>query len=322
MSHPGIAAAAAAGPPPRLALKVDVDTERGTRIGVPALAEMLAARGVQATFLFSLGPDNTGRAIRRVFRRGFAQKVARTSVLQTYGLRTLMNGVLLPGPHIARRHAGVLRRVAALDHPVGVHCWDHVRWQDHLAGMSAAQVAAEWDKAARAFEQVFGMPPQAAGSAGWQANAHSLAAYDRAGLLYGSDCRGTAPFRPVADGRHFSTVQIPTTLPTLDELIGRPEYPEPALLPAYRALLRRDRLNVWTLHAELEGMRWRDWFAAALDSLLGEGVHFTTLEDEARGLAAQPDAVPCAVLEPGMVEGRSGMLAVQGAELPTGQPVG
>lgn len=300
----------------RLALKVDVDTERGTRIGVPALAELLDARGVQATFLFSLGPDNTGRAIRRVFRRGFAQKVARTSVLQTYGLRTLMNGVLLPGPHIARRHAAVLRHVAALGHPVGVHCWDHVRWQDRLHGMTSGQVMAEWQKAADAFAEVFGEPPRAAGSAGWQANADSLAAYDAAGLAYGSDCRGTAPFRPVADGRQFRTVQIPTTLPTLDELIGRPDFPDDALLPAYRRLLLPDRLNVWTLHAELEGMRWRDWFIAAIDALRADGVHFTTLEAEAEVLNAAPEAVPPAALEQGEVEGRSGGLAVQGAAVP------
>ncbi|MEQ8345127.1 MAG: polysaccharide deacetylase family protein [Sneathiellaceae bacterium] len=300
----------------RLALKVDVDTERGTRIGVPALAEMLESRGVQASFLFSLGPDNTGRAIRRVFRRGFAQKVARTSVLQTYGLRTLMNGVLLPGPQIARRHAGVLRHVAALGHPVGVHCWDHVRWQDKLHGMTAGQVSAEWQKAATAFAEVFGTPPLAAGSAGWQANAHSLAAYDAAGLAYASDSRGTAPFRPVAGGRSFRTIQIPTTLPTLDELIGRPDFPDEALLPAYRRLLQPDRLNVWTLHAELEGMRWRDWFAAAIDALLADGVHFTTLEAEAEALNAAPEAVPLAGLEQGEVEGRSGTLAVQGAAVP------
>lgn len=300
---------------PRLALKVDVDTERGTRIGVPALAELLARRGVQATFLFSLGPDNTGRAMRRVFRRGFAQKVARTSVLQTYGLRTLMNGVLLPGPMIARRHAGIMRRVAELGHPVGVHCWDHVRWQDGLHRMDAAQVAAEWRKAADAFAEVFGTPPRAAGSAGWQANAHSLAAYDAAGLLYGSDSRGSAPFRPVAGGRAFRTIQIPTTLPTLDELIGRPDYPDDALLPAYRRLLRPGDLNVWTLHAELEGMRWRDWFAAAMDALLADGVRFTTLEAEAEALARDPAAVPLAALEQGRVDGRSGTLAVQGAAL-------
>ncbi|TLY60033.1 MAG: 4-deoxy-4-formamido-L-arabinose-phosphoundecaprenol deformylase, partial [Gammaproteobacteria bacterium] len=86
-----------------IALKIDVDTYRGTRESAPRLADLLGRLGVPATFLFSLGPDHTGRAIRRVFRRGFLGKVKRTSVVGHYGLKTLLYGVLLPGPHIGRR---------------------------------------------------------------------------------------------------------------------------------------------------------------------------------------------------------------------------
>jgi len=82
----------------RLALKIDVDTLRGTREGVPRLLECLARHDVRATFLFSLGPDHTGRALRRVFRRGFVGKVRRTSVVRHYGVRTLLYGTALPGP--------------------------------------------------------------------------------------------------------------------------------------------------------------------------------------------------------------------------------
>ena len=92
----------------KLALKVDVDTYRGTREGVPRLVEILERHGAGATFLFSLGPDHTGRAIRRVFRRGFVKKVARTSVLEHYGLRTLLYGTVLPGPDIGARCAPTL----------------------------------------------------------------------------------------------------------------------------------------------------------------------------------------------------------------------
>ena len=54
-----------------LALKIDVDTLRGTQVGVPALVTLLKKYQAGATFLFSLGPDHTGRAIKRVFRKGF-----------------------------------------------------------------------------------------------------------------------------------------------------------------------------------------------------------------------------------------------------------
>jgi undecaprenyl phosphate-alpha-L-ara4FN deformylase len=59
---------------PKLALKIDVDTWRGTLQGVPRLVEILRRIGADASFLFSLGPDHTGRAIKRAFRPGFMKK--------------------------------------------------------------------------------------------------------------------------------------------------------------------------------------------------------------------------------------------------------
>ena len=70
---------------------------------------LLRKHGVRATFLFSLGPDHTGRAIKRVFRPGFVGKVRRTSVVRHYGVKTLLYGTVLPGPDIGRRAAEVKR---------------------------------------------------------------------------------------------------------------------------------------------------------------------------------------------------------------------
>ncbi len=296
---------------PRLAFKVDVDTERGTREGVPALARSLEAAGAPASFLFSLGPDNTGRALRRVFRRGFLQKVGRTNVLGTYGLRTLGNGVLWPGPHIARRHADLLRGVRDAGFEVGIHCWDHIRWQDGLARMSTEQAAAEFEKARGAFRAVFGGEARCAGAAGWQANADSLAAYDSAGLLWASDARGRSPFRPRCGGRVFETPQIPTTLATLDELLGLPEHPEEGLVDEYLGWLRGDTLNVLTIHAEIEGMGHHAWFERLLAALRGADVAFVALADEAEHLRGDPAKLPVEELAVGTVPGRSGTLAVQ-----------
>jgi undecaprenyl phosphate-alpha-L-ara4FN deformylase len=300
----------------RLALKVDVDTERGTREGVPALAELLSRAGVPAAFYFSLGPDHTGRALTRVFRPGFVGKTVRTNVVAIYGIRTLLNGILLPGPMIARRHGAILRAVRKAGFEVGIHCWDHVRWQDKLHKMSAAETSLEFGRALSEFEVVFGTRAVTAGAAGWQANAHSLAAYDAAGLLYASDTRGRAPFYPRAGGHTFRTLQIPTTLPTLDELLGRPEYPEERLTERYLSWLVPEALNVLTLHAEIEGVYKRAWFTSFLGACRSQGVAFTGLADEARGLLARPDRIPVADLVMGTIPGRSGALALQGEASP------
>jgi len=300
----------------RLALKIDVDTERGTRIGVPNLMADLRAAGLPATFFFSLGPDNTGKAISRVFRPGFLKKVGRTNVVGLYGVRTLLNGTLLPAPHIARRHATLLRTVPGAGFEVGIHCHDHYRWQDHVHTMGAAAVQAEFGAARAEFHATFGTEAAAAAAPGWQANAGSRDAYDRAGLLYASDTRGTEPYFPRVGGRTYATLEIPTTLPTLDELLGRPEYPEPRIVPHLLALLQRDRVNVFTLHAELEGMGKRAFFREFLAALPRLGVKVLPLEQVARECLMQPARVPVCEIIQAPVDGRSGLLAVQGPQLP------
>jgi undecaprenyl phosphate-alpha-L-ara4FN deformylase len=295
----------------RLALKIDVDTDRGTRWGVPNLVADLQEFAAPGCFLFSLGPDQTGRAITRVLRPGFFQKVSRTSVVQIYGVRTLLNGTLLPAPHIGQRNGHIMRAVREAGFEVGIHCFNHYRWQDFVQTMTLDEVAAEFDAAAAEFTRIFGTAAHTAGAAGWQSNARSREVYDRAGLLYASDTRGAAPFFPRVDGTVYRTLEIPSTLPTFDELMGRPEFPDDAIVDHYLSLLKEDQVNVFTLHAEIEGMGRRTLFRELLDGCRRRKVEFVRLDDYARELLANREALPICDQVLAEIDGRSGVVAVQ-----------
>jgi len=297
--------------PLRLALKVDVDTDRGTREGVPNLVSDLREFQAPACFLFSLGPDQTGRAITRILRPGFLRKVSRTSIVELYGVRTLLNGTLLPAPHIGRRNADVMRRVRDAGFEVGVHAYNHYRWQDHLLRMAPDAVAAEFDAARREFRRIFGMDAKVAGAAGWQSTAYSRDVYDRAGLLYSSDTRGVYPFFPCMGGRVFETLEIPSTLPTLDELMGRPAYPDDRIVAHLLASLREDRLNVFTVHAEIEGMGRRELFRALLIAFRQRGISLVRLDEVARERLLARDTIPVCEQALKTIDGRSGVVATQ-----------
>ncbi len=300
----------------RIALKVDVDTWRGTREGVPALVRLLAANRCGASFLFSLGPDHTGRAILRVLRPGFLGKVSRTSVLEHYGLRTLLHGVLLPGPDIGRREAATLRSVRDAGFEVGVHCWDHVRWQDRLLSRNGAWAETEMRRALQRHVEVFGAPARLHGAAGWQFNAAAARAETALHIQFASDTRGTHAFVPVADdGAVLGPPQYPTTLPTLDELIGVDGLTADNVHQHLLALTEQAaRDQVYTLHAELEGMKLRHVFERLIAGWQAQGhtlVALGALHDDRRGRALPRHRVAL-----GSVPGRSGMLAVQGAPWP------
>jgi undecaprenyl phosphate-alpha-L-ara4FN deformylase len=290
----------------RLALKVDVDTYRGTREGVPRLLRLLGRAGAGASFFFSLGPDHTGRALRRMFRPGFFGKVKRTSVTRHYGIRTLLYGTVLPGPDIGRRCAGEMRAARAAGFDVGVHCWDHVRWQDFVVERDAAWTEREMGLAEERFHSLFGERPKSWAAAGWQTNRHAAAYQERARFDYASDTRGLSPFVPVWNGSVTGCIQIPTTLPTLDELIGRNGDPIRSLLSATKS----GADHVFTAHAELEGGQLSGELEALLAGWKAQGYEIVSLA--AMRLALAGTALPRHEVAFAEVPGRSGKLAVQG----------
>ncbi len=297
-----------------IALKVDVDTYRGTREGAVRLADLLERLDVRATFLFSLGPDHTGRAIKRVFRRGFLGKVKRTSVVEHYGVKTLLYGVLLPGPHIGRRCRTFMQDTAKRGFEVGVHTWDHIRWQDGVAGASEPWTRRELALARQEFTEIFGRAPQVHGAAGWQMNRYVPALEEELGFRYASDTRGTGPFLPLVDGGSGAVPQLPTTLPTLDELIGREDLGGEDPVEHLLALTERAGGDdqVFTLHAELEGGAYLGAFERLLRAWRARGVLLTDLAAYAGRLDF--GALPRHSIATGSVAGRSGTLAVQGGE--------
>ena len=177
--------------------------------------------------------------------------------------------------------------------------------------MSLEVVRAEFLAARAEYRRIFGAEAATAGAAGWQSNARSRAVYDEAGLLYASDTRNGPPFFPRLEGRVFTTLEIPSTLPTFDELLGRPGYPDDRIVPHYLGCLRADQPNVLTVHAEIEGMGKRALFRALLRACAARGVQFIRLDELARALLADRAAIPVRdqVLAP--IDGRSGVVATQ-----------
>ncbi|HKD17082.1 MAG TPA: polysaccharide deacetylase family protein [Thermoanaerobaculia bacterium] len=297
----------------RVALKVDCDTLEGTREGVPRLVEILAARGIRATFYFTLGPDRSGLAIRRIFtRRGFLSKMIRSRAPSLYGWRTMLYGTLLPAPRIGARSGDALRAAAQAGHETGVHGWDHVGWHDGLDRMSREKIARDYGAAHAEYLRILGVPARSSAAPGWTANARSLEVQEERALLHTSDTRGGPPFFPSADGRTFRTLEVPTTLPTLDETLA---WPELSGDDDQRAFFRKavHGTEVHTIHAEVEGRSKAALFSAILDDWAAGGVAFVTLSEIARETLGRRDQIPVREISRTRLPGRGG-------EVTTGWP--
>ncbi len=291
-------------------LKVDVDTHDGMRNGVPTLLDVLAHHQVHATFCLSFGPDNSGKAIYRLFRDPeFLKKMLRTGAPGLYGWRTIFSGTLLPARPIAVAFPDLVHQIVSEGHEVIVHAWDHRRWQDHLKDMTRADIKREFDNSFKAFEKILGERPMAVAAPGWQATADSLAVEDQLDLLYASDLREGPPCFLRYKGQEFSTLQIPTTGPCLEELLSIGIRGEPDLVQGLLCPLQEARQPVLAVHAEVEGGPFGAFFDRLLPRLLETYSEAICLRDVARRILSGPDPVPRRELTYIRLPGRAGTLA-------------
>jgi len=289
----------------RLAIKVDVDTLRGYLEGVPRMLALFKRQGIRASIFFSFGPDNSGKAIRRIFRPGFISKMMRTKAPSTYGLKTLMYGTLLPAPLIVPTDPAIVRRALEGGHEVGIHAWDHVYVQDCLERISKEEYLSLYRKAEALYKDICGRAPTEIAAPGWQLSHAVLEAEQELGLAYASDVRGYSPFMPVFEGMEYGVPQIPTTLPTMDEIYGLPGINDVTIPKAWLDGMDKE-WNVLTVHAEMEGISKLTVFENFLNMAKALGTEFHTLGEYAREAS-----LPRGEIVMGTLTGRAGTLARQ-----------
>lgn len=261
----------------KIGLRVDVDTFRGTRRGVPRLLQVLADHSVSASFFFSVGPDNMGRHLWRLLRPGFLWKMLRTRAASLYGWDILLRGTLWPGPVIGERLGPVIRSARDAGHEVGLHAWDHYAWQAHIDSMDERAVQRSLDMGVGLLTRILGCPPACSAVPAWKCNGLVLRTKSRFAFRYNSDCRGESLFLPLVDGEELSQPQIPVTLPTYDEVIGRNDVTNDNYNDYLLSLIQADKLNTLTVHAEVEGIACADLFVRFLKQAQSRGASFVPL---------------------------------------------
>ena len=131
-----------------------------------------------------MGKDHTGWTVKRVFsRKGFLKKANRVGVLQTYGITTLMRGLLLPGPEIAKKNEVILNEIVTRGHEVGIHGYDHVYWHDHVKEWDERKTSSILNRACRQYENLLGTKARSFAAPGWMINAHALRFFENNGFL-------------------------------------------------------------------------------------------------------------------------------------------
>ena len=298
----------------QIGLRIDVDTLRGTRLGVPELCRILKENEVHASFFFSVGPDNMGRHLWRLLRPAFLLKMMRTKAASLYGWDILLKGTFWPGPSIAQKAGAAIQQAAGDGHEIGLHAWEHHGWQAGIQTMSASRIRSLLSQGNEAIRSLTGKNPTCSAAPAWRTTDTALLEKDRFSFLYNSDCRGESIFYPQVSGKILQTPQVPTTLPTYDELIGQQGVTDENYNEHLFSALRPDRLNILTIHAEVEGIVHKAMFADFIKTAQTRGCSFVPLGEIVR--AEKKANLVIAVIHKQVIPGREGWISVQSSIAP------
>lgn len=300
-----------------LGLRVDVDTYRGTRKGVPNLLKLLRLHKIKASFFFCVGPDNMGRHIFRLVKPNFLKKMLRSKAPNLYGWDILFKGTILPGPVIGKKCADIIHRAFLEGHETGLHAWDHYQWQTHILKMSRQQIMDGLVKGCESLEAITGNPPACSASPGWVCNDEVLDIKENFSFAYNSDTRGTHIFFPIlGQTNRIGLPQIPVTLPTYDEIIGRNGLTHGNYNQYLLSLIKPGQLNVLTIHAEAEGIYCRELFADFIKQAVARNICILPL---GALLNKFPPKAQCPIVQR-EITGREGKVAIQSGVFHMEQP--
>ena len=261
----------------RIGLRIDVDTFKGTKLGVPNLCKLLEESSMKASFFFSVGPDNMGRHLWRLIRPAFLMKMLRTKATSLYGWDILFKGTFWPGPLIGKNLAHVIRSASNDGHEIGLHAWDHQRWQARIEKMDDKEIYDSIKKGIDVLTDIIGYPPTCSAVPGWKCTDDVLKAKTNFAFRYNSDTRGQTIFNPTIDARIIDQPQIPVTLPTYDETVGQNNITDQNYNEHMLSLLDPEKLNVLTIHAEVEGISYLPMFKQFIDMAKQKGYSFVPL---------------------------------------------
>lgn len=195
-------------------LRVDLESDKGIKKGLPKLLDLLKKYGIKASFYLVLGGESNIFELLR-YRKKLMSSGERS--LKIWSLKEKLRMAFFPKDFVVSNKK-ILRRILEEGHELGLHGWKHRAW---TRGLDQINIKEYIIKSKNKYEKIFQQRPISFASPGFNTNDKVLEILEKEGIHFISDFEGNW----IADYGKIKNIPITilgeNKMPIIEYLIGK-----------------------------------------------------------------------------------------------------
>ncbi|MCP6719185.1 MAG: polysaccharide deacetylase family protein [Patescibacteria group bacterium] len=257
-------------------LRVDLESDKGIRKGLPEFLDLLAKYKMKASFYLVMGGESN---IFELLRNRKKLSSSGERKINVWSLRDKARMVLLP-KNFVRANKKILKRILKEGHELGVHGWKHRAWTRNLNNIDIQEHIL---KAKREYVMIFNREPTSFAAPGFNTNKKVLEVLEKSGIKFISDFVGEKP------AYYGKMKNIPITIcgkdrtPIIEHLISIGKRDDEILKIMKKEIKKRDLASFY-IHGLFEARFKRDLLEDIFKSVKRNGIKNKRIIDYCEGL--------------------------------------
>ena len=178
-------------------LRIDLESDKGIREGVPKILALLKEFDVKASFYVTMGGESNILELLK-----YRKKLPGKRKVSVFSRGEILRMILFPKDFVTENKK-ILQRILAEGHELGIHGWKHREW---TRGLEQLNVRKAIRKAIKKYIKLFGKKPQSFCAPAFRMNQEVVNTLSSGGIEVISDFEGDSPKK--VDG----LINVPITL--------------------------------------------------------------------------------------------------------------
>jgi len=167
-------------------LRVDLESDKGIRKGVPKLLDLLKKYNIKASFYLSMGGESN---IFEILKYRSNLKTSGERKIKVWSLKDKLRMAFFPRDFV-KGNKKILRRILGEGHELGLHGWKHREW---TRGLEKINIKNTIKKSINKYIQLFGKKPTSFASPGFNINNKVLEILEKNKIKFISDFQDEKP---------------------------------------------------------------------------------------------------------------------------------